>query len=310
MDIIFQSGDFYNQSDFWTTYIMPFLGIFIPAMIAVLLFNEGIKKERELDVERRKKDKVIQNEESNRKLMEFGNYFLAILEACFRVSKLQIEAYKDLTEGIDENPMGNYSNPQFTHEDLNRLITMDTARILEFFEKRNVSLNDFILAIHQIDYLHTVFNKIPENISEGEGKRVFELKKEFTEICVRIQRIIQGTIYEANYNNRKDEIISVLNRVWGEYCQSHEAITNVGRDYKDLICPLIEEFNKDKYYRVEEWKELYELLQNASNIALTIQVLNQNISQNIRDHSVPMCKSLGDLAKVNDKLKPSNIKTE
>lgn len=59
MDIIFQSGDFYNQSHTWidlTSIIASFLGALISGLIAIIIFRRGIKNEKKKEKEKSVKE--------------------------------------------------------------------------------------------------------------------------------------------------------------------------------------------------------------------------------------------------------------
>jgi len=299
MDIIFQSGDFYNQSNFLSSVVMPFFGILIPASIAVYLFNKGIKEERKLDnekrekdiktqrlldQERRKKDLEQQNLINENKLLSFGNHLQILLKNCIDTVVKQTKAYKNFAEQLEADDLGDFYSQQFTHENLNRLLKLDTERIVEFFIYKDINQVEFMNMIHQIDYLNIIFQKIPEDLNIGNGKEVNDLRNRSFVLREEILSTIAETIGEAKLNNENyldSPFIAFLNQLLANYFKDNDGLPSIKRDYDVLIMPITNEFVKEKYLGNKVSEKLLKMVREGRNIVFTIKTLNKIISSEI-----------------------------
>lgn len=92
MDLIFQSGEFYNQESTITSilkFLLPLLGAVISGGIAIWIFNRGIKKRREEEEEKEK-----------RRLGELKEYVLTLLKLLEEPIDRQIAFYLEFSNDL------------------------------------------------------------------------------------------------------------------------------------------------------------------------------------------------------------------
>lgn len=171
MDIIFQSGDFYyeNLTNFWSTFgghIVTLLGVLITGLIAVYLFNQGIKKERKLNKELRDNAKQDLIEKESEDLEFFKKHFITLTEGVIGNSLKQKDDYQEYANKILKNPKQQHLPTQRTHENLNRLLKIDTQTLFHLIDSQGIEGKDFINFLGNLDYLNEIFQVIPNDIHE------------------------------------------------------------------------------------------------------------------------------------------------
>lgn len=302
MDIIFQSGEFFNEPGLLTTFLEPLatmLGVLISALIAIYLFNRGIEKDRELareqrdkdyeynrrlENERRKTEIAIKEEERINNLSKFGNLFLELLTNCISTARKQSLAYREYAEAFSKDLLGRHFPKQYPQENLNRLLKLDIQRILDFIELKKATNKDFINTIAQIDYLSTVFTRIPNDIFEGNGKTVIELANKVLQIRNKILKTSSDYLNIQKRDNpeyEKDQLFQILDKMIKEYLTNYDGIPSLSRDYEKLFMVIKDNFLSEPYRYIDLCNELLNLSKEGSDLLFSIKEFNEQQCKDI-----------------------------
>lgn len=321
MDIIFQSGEFFNEPNILSTILGPLatlISVLISAYIGIKLFNKGIKKDRELsreqrdndyaynrklDEERREVESSIKEEERLRNLNKFGNLFVEILNGCITTAKKQTIAYKEYAEELLNDLLGFHFPIQYPQGNLTRLLDLDIQKILNFFELKKATNKDFINTVSQLDFLSAIFNGIPNGIFEGNGKKVVELSN----IIIQIRKSILSISTEYiniqrrdNANYEKDELYNHLNKMVKDYLTDNDGKPSVARDSDMLFTVIRERLLEEpfRYYKI--CNDLLNLSKDGSEIIFSIKQINE---QQCKDLLITIDRINESIAKLEEILK-------
>lgn len=223
-----------NGNNFWSVFGGPLatlMGVLISGIFAVILFNRSIKKERKLFKEKR--DQEIEDEKNKiRKEQDFfKDYFLTLLNAIIENSRIQNDEYLEYAKQLKENPRQQFYPKQRTHENLTRVLRIDTNKLMEIFHISNLKKEDFTKLLSNLDYLNEIFKQILEDIYERNGKTVIELSNKLIQIRNQILDTATDFIYQHKIENPKDymnfPIWNVINDLVNNYHSENDGMPSV-----------------------------------------------------------------------------------
>lgn len=117
INIVFQSGDFYNEDT--SSFLENLLGAFIGAGAALLVFYLESRRERN-----NRRNERIQSDTNTL------NYFIALLKSVLKIAEKQSGYYKEHKDNLTNKP--------FEQHFLNTVIAEDVNRILHNFDHERV----------------------------------------------------------------------------------------------------------------------------------------------------------------------------
>ena len=298
----------HDSSSFWTTFggpIATMIGVLISGLFGVWLFNEGVKKERLLEKHRRDLDK--QKELNNHKevLIKLKKHFITLLEGCLVTSHKQNDNYIKYAQEFLNDLLGQHFPGQYAHSDLHRLLKIKTEEILELFEFCGLSNKDFINALHHLDYLGEVFQKIPIDIHEGNGKTVIDLTNQLISIRTRILTI--GSSYinkqiQGNSKYRENPTWIFINDLIINYHKDYDGIPSASWDYNKLIIPIKNELLRDEFRLQKICNQLIDLAKIGGDKVFSIRQFNETLCTDIIAANVRINDSLKNLEEIKNKL--------
>lgn len=289
MDIIFQSGEFYSNSlpNFWSTFgghIVTLLGVVITGFFGVYLFNIGVKKERRLNKEFREKEKQDLKERELQELEFFKKHFITLTEGVIEGSLKQKKDYEEYATNVLENPKQQQLPIQRTHENLTRLLKIDTQKIQKLFDENKADNNLFIKFLNNIDYLNEVFKKISEDIYGYNGETFIDLSNKLIGIRNKILSNASEFIENEKFNNLKyleNPLWVTINELVLDYHTDYNGIPSVEWDYDKLITQIKNKLLKDEYRNFAISNTLLNLSKEGGDIVFSIVELNNNLADDI-----------------------------
>jgi len=280
MKIIFQFGEFINESKNWSTILGPIatlISVAITCALGIILFNKGIKRDRNLaneqrerdyeynrkiEEERRENEQGIKENERKKNIERFGQLFIELLNSCIETSRKQILEYTNYTDVFLKDLLGQHFPKEFTHKNFIRILTLDNQLIIDYFEFKGSTNKEFINALNQLDYLNLVFTTIPNDINEVNGKTVIQLSNLFLNIRNKILQTTVEYLYaqkrdKPDYAN--DQTYKDLNSMLINYQTGNDEKPNISRDYEMLIKVIKEKFIEEPYRYIPICFELVNL---------------------------------------------------
>ena len=160
-------------STFWSkfgTQIISLIGIFISVGIAIYLFNKGLKKERDRFENNRRLEKQDKIEQKNNEIQAIKNHVIILIESVLKSVEQQIEEYLNKAFDVLNNPHKRLIINLYTHENLKRLLTIDSHKIWEVFSSSKIVNKHYYNLYACLDYFNNVFKKVPEDVYDGNGQ--------------------------------------------------------------------------------------------------------------------------------------------
>lgn len=298
----------YVNSSFWTTFggpIATLIAVLISGILGVCLFNKGLRKERLLEQERRKLDKQISEEKHKEDLKKLKNHLLVLLEGCLATSHKQNNNYREYAQKFLNDLMGQYFPDQYAHSDLQRLLIIKTESILEVFEINGLTNKEFINYLHHLDYLNEVFQKIPIDIHEGNGKTVIDLTNQMISVRTQILNIGSNYINEQLLSDPdciNNSIWNFINDLIMNYHKDYDGIPSVKWDYNKLFVPIKYGLLQEKFRFQKICNQLIDLAKVGGDIVFSIKQFNEALCKDIIASSERINQSLKNLEEVKDRL--------
>lgn len=296
--------------------IATVLGVLISGLIAYWLFNKGIVKERMLYQEKRENErkyeqKKIENEKKDLQIKElenlqkFGKLLTTLIINVIDISSKQTGFYKKFAEEFLKDLLGQHFIEEICLENLNRLLTLDIDRILQYFEYKNLNNDDFISTLGQIDYLNEVFKRIPNDIHENNGKVVIELTNNLIAIRTKILKVCVGYLKNERKNNEQfqnNPLWTTINSIVVDYHKDNDGKPSADWDYKNLIIPIKEKLLVDQFRFDETCNELLDFAKTGGDIVFSIRQFNEELCRGLLRSIEQTEIALKKLKEVIDKL--------
>lgn len=296
MDIIFQSGEFYNETNLWHILLSPLatlIGVILSGLFGVFLFNKGIKKDREFAKEQRKSDyeqhlRIDKERRDNEKkdmeknrienLNKFGHLFQTLLESCITTSEKQVVKYNENIKKLKIDILGQHFPQLYTHENLERLLKLDERYLLDYIEHINHTNKEFVNLLTSLDYLKTIFETISEDVNQGNNKISLELRNKLIWVRNAILSVSTNYLKQQKDENPKfenDYLYIFINDMVLNYLKDNDGNPNPNIDYKNLILVIKEELLKEQYRMFPICIELIDLAKQGGDIVYSIKQINE-----------------------------------
>ena len=221
MDLIFQSGEFYNQESTIASIfklLLPLLGAVISGAIAVWIFNKGIKKRREEEEEKEK-----------RRLDELKVYFLTFLRLLEKPINVQIMSYLRFSSNLKHIEDINYAPTYEVSLNTRSFKSIDRKDLYKIFVTNRTGSPTakaalFQQLITQIDYI---------KVTEKDFKKLFKYfisklelySKSWEDNINKISQLKDTMTTNARQNRvgeGEDIFLEELDRLFYEWAQTKE----------------------------------------------------------------------------------------
>lgn len=324
MDIIFQSGDFYNETSAWTQYlgsIITLIGVAISGLFGVYLFNKGIKKDREFaqsqreldykhneELERRRYEKEMaqNNAERAERLESFGQLFSTLLLNSIENAIKQTKLYKDFIAEFEKDLLGQHVPTRITQENLKRILQLDLQLILDFFIAKGLENKEFINTISHLDYLNAVFNSISNNLLRVSCESVESLTNSLIQVRMKMLTLMTEYINNQKRDNHEygnDPVYWIVNDIIENYYKDFDGVPRVSWDYEKLIIVSKEIFIQEPYRFIPFCNQLLNLAKNGGDIVFSIRQFNSETCNRLNKNIEQIEKSIETLRENDTKIK-------
>lgn len=323
MDIIFQSGDFFNESSWFSILIGPIatlISVIISAIIAIYLFNKGIEKDRKLANEQREKDyqynrdlealryekeKQLIQEQKIQNIERYRIHFVELLTSCIKTSRDQVEEYKRFTKVQSENLLEKHYDKKYQNEFINRLLISDTQLMLDCFVHKQIEIKEFTNTLSSLSFLKIIFETIPNDINKKNGEIIINLSNKLIRTRNKILKIASDYLNEQiniNSHNIEDPLFKILNQILLDYYKNNNGIPDIKLDYEILINTIKAKLIEKPYRDNDICNKLLNLAKEGGDIVFTIKQMNIILCENINDAITRINESIDKLEEIKNKL--------
>lgn len=211
MDIVFQSGEFYDSGTDWvnviSTIISTIIGAIISGLIAIWIFKRGIQTQKKAD---KKKE--------NRRLADIKHFYFETIKSNLEPLKNQINYNSILIKRLKAKQASHFIykfDPSLNFDDLKKIDKRDTFNI--FLHSTNVKAEfksvkyvDLKNSIRLIDIINKESSKTLKYLNEK-----YQLyQNEFNFKVDKIQKTIQRHTHANDMENIPLELDKFLQEIW------------------------------------------------------------------------------------------------
>lgn len=277
MDIIFQSGEFINNSsnifNIFSRLVGALFGSLISGLIAVWIYRRGVIQEN------------IRSENKERQeVQRVRKTFFILLESIIKTIKEQVAEYESYNQKIAHDPLENIVPKEYPLQDMDRILKIETSNIIEVFNYLGLQDTEYLSTIQNLDYLNAVNKGISKELNDLKGISIHDMnttyintRNEILDICALNLLNIQN----SNPDFERNEYYIFLNGTISSYYETNDGISGLQYDQQRLIEPLKDAF----IHRFRDQEIVHEVLKKAkkcSDIVFTIGHFNENFSINLR----------------------------
>lgn len=276
-----------QESTFWSQYgtqIVSFVGILISALVAIILFNKGLKKERERIEKQRQTEKQERVDQKKSEIAGLKSHLRTLVDATIKAVNKQIEEYLNKAFEIMKHPYNNLVVATYTHESLKRILLFDSHHIWEVFDENHIVEKHFINLYACLDYFENVFKKVQEDVYEGNGQVVIDLMNNVIRIRNGILDLATNYIYVEKGQNSdytSNPYWNMLNQTILEYHQENDGIPNIKRDYDLLINKLKPILLSEEFKYIPLSNDILKLCKEGGDTYFSILQINKELAKNI-----------------------------
>lgn len=276
-----------QEATLWSKYGTQFVslvGILISAGIAIYLFNRGLQMERDRFEHNRLVEKHDKAEIKKNELQDLKNHLITLLKGTIRAVTKQFEEYLNKAFDIINQPYNRLVIANYTHENLKRIIQIDSHQLWEIFEEYKIDTKHFTNLYACLDYFDNVFIKVQEDVYEGNGQVVNDLMNNIIKIRNNILNVITNYIYLEKGRNtefQSNPYWNMLNQVVFEYHQDNDGIPNIKRDYDMLINRLKPLLLAEQYRYFPLSNKILNLCKEGGDTFFSINQINRDLATDI-----------------------------
>lgn len=294
-----------TEVTFWSMYgtqIVSFLGILISAVIAIYLFNKGLKKERDRFQENRNIEKQDRIEQKNTEIQGVKDHILVLLERILRAVDQQIEEYLNKAFEVLKNPHKRLIINLYTHENLKRLISIDSHKVWEVFSTSGIENKHYYNLFACLDYFNNVFKKVQEDVYEGNGQVSTNLMNDLIKIRNNILDEATNYIFTERRDNPKfdsNPFWVMINQIVLDYYYDNDGIPDIYRDYTMVINKFKIEMLREQFKYQPVANEILKLCKIGGDTYFSINQINKelagdiiSVSEHVQDMSIKLSEIL------------------
>jgi len=286
MDILIE---IFNSPDnsFWSKFGTPLIsliGVFISAGVAICLFNKGLQKERKRFQDNRDIEKQDRIDQKNLEILGLKDHLVVLLESITKAIDNQIEEYLTKTFDILNHPYKRLAIASYTHENLKRLLSIDSHRIREVFINYNLDNKHYYNLYACLDYFNKIIQKIHEDVYEGNGQITNDLMNNIINIRNGILDLATDYIYIEKSRNSSCESNPywvMINTIVFDYHHDNDGIPDVYRDYELLINRFKTELLKEEFKYHPVSYQILKLCKKGGDTYFSITQINKELAQDI-----------------------------
>jgi|ERR1035437_146151 hypothetical protein len=306
MDInidIFKSPEISFCSRFGTPLI-SLIGVLISAGIAIYLFNRGLKKERDRFQYNRNVEKQDRIEQKNAEIQGIKDHILVLLESILRAVDQQIEEYLNKAFEIFNNPHKRLIVNLYTHENLKRLLSIDSHKIWEVFSTSKIENKHYYNLYACLDYFNNVFKKVQEDVYEGNGQVSTNLMNDLIKIRNNILDVATNYIFTEKRDNIKfdsNPFWVMINKIIIDYYYDNDGIPDIHRDYTMIINKFKIEMLKEQFKYHPVANEILKLCKIGGDTYFSINQINKELARDIisvSEHVQDMSTKLSEILEI------------
>jgi hypothetical protein len=303
------------ESSFFVKYgpmLVSLISIIISASIAIYLFNKGIQKERDRFNTNRIIEKKDKTDILNKEIQGLKDQIEVLITAIIKAVSDQIDEYIAKSNEIIEHPNKRLIVASYTHENLKRLLSIDTQRVWQVFSKYNIENKEFINLYSCLDYFNKIFQKIHEDVYEGNGQITTDLMNDMIKIRNNILDISTNYIYierGRNSNYKTNPYWILLNSIILDYYHDNDGIPDIKRDYDMLINRFKSELLKEEFKYFPTSDNILKFCKTGGDTYFSITQINKELANDILNVSGKIKEMNEKLLEINNKLKSSKNET-
>lgn len=279
LDIIFQSGDFYNQDNSWFFDLLnTTIGTVIGSAVTVFTLYLTIRYDKNKEA---KKQTQFQKEKIK--------YLRSLVDNIMEQLKTQIGYYKDYAEVIEKNPINLPLLKLVPLNDLERVVHRINqedyyhAYLCEFGDKQDI-INEFRSIVSYFDYFE---GKLMMDKSSLQKSREFdhERKMKLKSIIEKVSGDIVAVIINSEVKQREYQFWNFLYESKKEFDSKKTAESDLNFWHENLI-EVIKHRLPEFAESIFPAQELIFQTRDATILYNDIQTLNRLVAKDFnKDHS-------------------------
>lgn len=297
---------------FWQTFggpIATLTAVLISGCIGIILFIQGMKKERKMYQERRGIEKAEIIKETEIEFDFYSNYFLLLLNKVIEDSRKQKDFIIEYANNLIKNPTVQQYPTLLTQNMIKRFLDLDNEKILNVFYRKRVHEKEFISLFSNLDYLKEVLERFQYDLNNGAPDTVFKLSNDLLKIRDEILKTASDylTCEKAKYNDNehlKVPLNSEINDIFNIYYDDNDGIPNIQRDYDKLIIPIKKRLLTDEFRKVDITNDLLRLSKHSGDVIFSIKQLNTDFGNVL----LKVSKNISDVCDSVEKIKTDLVK--
>lgn len=215
MDIIFQSGEFYNASSgIWKTIIPALISSGLAMLTAFWVMNEKDKKDRQRDIDN-------DNEKSNKLFKKHVEFFKITLKQLIYQIDNELELVRDAKSQSEKREFILIKTNHSVSLKTDRLFqTIPYNEITNIFSKYNFEKDAYLFFISYIDILANYDSNI-ERINNSIHQTFIQNLKNFNQTTNRILSYINTLKDRKNRNHAENLLINNWDKLTDDYYSDH-----------------------------------------------------------------------------------------
>ena len=164
------------------------------------------------------------------------------------------------------------------------MLSFDPHNIWKVFSNYSIKNEYYIKFYSSLDYLNIVFEKIEDEVNNGNGKTVYEFMNKLIVIRNNLLNVISeyiNTEKDRNPNYKENNLWNFLNEIVLKYYSNNDGIPDIEKDYNELILPLKHELLKDEFRYQTISNEVLTLCKDGGDIHFSIIQINKELASDI-----------------------------
>ncbi len=297
-DIVFQSGEFFNQGDgsnFFWKMLPSILGSLIGFGGSLLLYYKKNKHDKDKDEAKKLADR---NERETNTL----NYFIALLKSVLKIAEKQSGYYKKHSDNLTNKPFEQHFLNTVIAEDVNRILhKLDHERVfhsyLSRFDTDTARIEIFQKIFNRLDFIEAIYQdaiklheKLQEELMNSKLKYKDLAEEETKSYCAELINVIK----QSDPNYLKNPFWNLLNNSILNYHQNKPIPETIEYMQTAFINPI-------KVAIISNFRHIPEAMRIADNcrkatwLYSEIKIRSETLGKDFDRANTNMEKSIGEL---------------